>query len=261
MNRQFKAFLRRLLPARVKPHRILGGPLRGHTMVTSWQHNFSSLVGRTEPAVIAWFDRNAKPGETWLDIGANYGYTALALADRVGPNGHVYAFEPKLETAGCLAGTVAANRLSQITVVPMALSTCDTIASNRFTTAGSMAVGAQSGTVEGPVETLTVARLDWLWPRIAGDRGIDGVKIDVQGMEIDVLRGMTKLLRMHTPKLIVELHSGVDRREFLDLLESCGYERRGAPVHDEASAEPEYRDNFSYSFNKRVVGAPVLMER
>lgn len=260
MNKQTKAFLRNCLPKQLKPHRILRGPLRGRTIVTSWAHNFSAMAGRIEPGVIGWFKRNAKPGETWLDIGANYGYTTMVLADLVGRNGNVYGFEPKLETAGCLAATVAANRYSQITVVPMALSTVETIACKRFTTEGSMAVGAEFGSIEGPVETLTVARLDWLWPRIAGERAIDGIKIDVQGMELDVLRGMTRLLRMHTPKLLVEIHAGVNRRELLDLLESCGYEPRGAAVYEENSAEPLYRDNFSYSFTKRV-GAPVLQER
>jgi FkbM family methyltransferase len=248
MNTKLKGFLRDLLPTRVKPHTILAGPLRGRTMVTSWRHNFTSLTGRTEPAVIAWFEQNVKAGETWLDIGANYGYTAMVLADCVGHDGRIYAFEPKLETAGCLAETVAANRLNQVTVIPMALSTCETLAFKSFTTSGSMAVGAERG-LEGPLETLTIARLDWLWPRIAGDQKIDGVKIDVQGMELDVLRGMVRLLRAHTPKLIVEVHTGVDRRELLDLLESCGYERSGAAVLPEpGSAQPLYRDNFSYAF-------------
>jgi len=44
---------------------------------------------------------------------------------------------------------------------------------------------------------------------------IDGVKIDVQGMELDVLSGMKRLLKTYTPKLIVELHPGVDRDALL----------------------------------------------
>lgn len=41
-----------------------------------------------------------------------------------------------------------------------------------------------------------VARFDWLWSRICGyNERIDGVKIDVQGMEIEVLQGMLETLR------------------------------------------------------------------
>jgi FkbM family methyltransferase len=242
---RLKAFLRNFLPRQVRAHRILAGPLRGRKMVTSWYHNFSSLTGRTEPDVNSWFAKTAREGETWLDIGANYGYTALSLAGLVGPSGRVFAFEPKLATCGCLSETVRINGLSQVTVVPVALGTPKFLELTQFQTSGSMVVGF--GTAIGPPETVLVAELDWLWPRISGDRRpIDGVKIDVQGMELDVLSGMKRLLRTYTPKLIVELHPGVDRNALLDLLESCGYQRQGIPVYD--SADSLYRDNLSYAF-------------
>jgi hypothetical protein len=40
-----------------------------------------------------------KPG----DIGAHYGYTAIALCKLVGPSRRVFAFEPMLKTAGCVS--------------------------------------------------------------------------------------------------------------------------------------------------------------
>jgi FkbM family methyltransferase len=251
MNFKFKTVLRNLLPRRIKRHRILAGPLRGRTMVTSWHHNFTSLTGRTEPDLIAWFQRNAEPGETWLDIGGNYGYTAMVLADRVAPTGRVFAFEPKFETCGCLSETVQANRLEQITVVPFALGTCETIEQRRFGVRGSMVVQAMAA--QGATETIMVANLDWLWPRISSNsQKINGVKIDVQGMELEVLRGMVGLLTTHLPKLVIELHAGVDRSALLDVLERCGYERKCVPVfpaHD--GDESGSRDNMSYAFRKR----------
>lgn len=258
MSPKLKSTLRNLLPRKHKPHRILAGPLRGRTMVTSWHHNFTSLTGRTEPDLIAWFQRNAGPGETWLDIGGNYGYTAMVLADRVGPRGRVFAFEPKLETAGFLSETVHANRLEQITVVPFALGACETIEPRRFGISGSMVVSAMAG--QGATETITVANLGWLWPRIScNSQKINGVKIDVQGMELEVLRGMQGLLAAHTPKLVIELHAGVNRSELLDMLEHCGYERKCVPVFpapdgDEAGS----RDNASYAFSKRAETESVL---
>jgi FkbM family methyltransferase len=215
-------------------------------MVTSWHENFSSLMGRVEPEVIAWFAKAARTGQTWLDIGANYGYTALFLANRVGPTGRVFAFEPKLSTSGYLSQTVGLNALSQITVIPAGLDTSETLELKPFHTNGSMAVGGNS--VAGPLETVLVARLDWLWPRISGENGrLDGVKIDVQGMELSVLRGMTGLLATYKPALIIELHAGVDRNALLDLIASCGYERKGVPVF-RGGNESMDRDNQSYSF-------------
>jgi FkbM family methyltransferase len=221
-------------------------------MVTSWHRNFSGLVGRTEPGVNSWFAKNVRAGETWLDIGANYGCTALRLADLVGPSGRVFAFEPKLDTCGNLSETVALNRMPQIIVVPVALGANHDLDLRRFTTSGSMAVG--TNLADGPAESVIMARLDWLWPRIAGgssdEMKIDGVKIDVQGMELEVLRGMTELLRTHTPRLCVEVHPGVDRNKLLDLLEFCGYSRHGTPVSNGSDREPEplYLDNTSYAF-------------
>jgi FkbM family methyltransferase len=250
MSSKVKTVLRNLLPRRIKPHRILAGPLRGRTMVTSWHHNFTSLTGKTEPDLVAWLQRNAEPGETWLDIGGNYGYTAMILADRVGPTGRVFAFEPKLETCGCLSETAQVNRLEQITVVPLALGTCETIEQRRFGVSGSMVVQAMAA--QGATETIMVANLDWLWPRISStSQRIHGVKIDVQGMELEVLRGMIGLLAAYSPKLVIELHAGVDRSALLDLLQQCGYERKCAPVFPAFDEdESGCRDNMSYAFRK-----------
>jgi hypothetical protein len=49
-------------------------------------------------------------------------------------------------------------------------------------------------------------------------------------MELNVLRGMTSLLRKYRPKLAVEIHSGVNRNELLDLVKSAGYVPEGRPI-------------------------------
>ncbi|MCL4410139.1 MAG: FkbM family methyltransferase, partial [Gammaproteobacteria bacterium] len=101
-------------------------------------------------------------------------------------------------------------------------------------------------------ETFFVARLDWLWQRICdGDAHVHGVKIDVQGMEVEVLRGMTDMLARARPKLVVEVHSGVDRMQLLDLIKSVGYTRCGAPIEPvEGEVEPRYINDRSYAFTE-----------
>jgi hypothetical protein len=98
-----------------------------------------------------------------------------------------------------------------------------------------------------------VARFDWLWPRICGtDNSIDGVKIDVQGMEIEVLAGMIETLRSHLPKLVVELHRGVDRERLLHTIESAGYTRQATPIEPiDGELSPLYIDDHSYFFHKQ----------
>src|SRR6267378_2914827 len=112
-RRSLKEHVRRLLPKSVRPHRILAGRLRGFRIVTSWYDYPAAILGKTERALLDWFEENVHIGETWLDVGAHYGYTALALSRLVGPAGRVFAFEPMITTAGCVARTRELNRLRQ----------------------------------------------------------------------------------------------------------------------------------------------------
>lgn len=97
-----------------------------------------------------------------------------------------------------------------------------------------------------------LSRLDWLWPTIsASDQSVHGIKIDVQGMEIDVLEGMTDLLARYRPKLLVELHTGVSRARFLEVIESCGYSPRATPLEPlPGETDPVYADR-TYIFQPK----------
>lgn len=245
----FKEQLRSLLPKAVRPHRILWGRLRGFRIVTSWHDYPAAILGRTEQELLGWFEENVHPGETWLDVGAHYGYTAIALARLVAPHGRVFAFEPEITTAGCLSRTRDLNHLPQLTVVPIALSNPDTLELNRLPVVRGML--DRTAGVDGDVaSTFLTARLDWIWDHLCGtERVIHGVKIDVQGMEIEALKGMSTLLRDLSPRLVVEVHGGVDRRELLDLIEAVGYARSGVPLAPkDGELSPLYLDDRSYCF-------------
>ena len=205
MNKALKNHIRRLLPRSIGPRRILGGPLRGQSLVTSWHDYPAAILGRTERPLLQWFAENVGAGETWLDVGAHYGYTAIALARLVGPEGRVYAFEPMTSTAGCIAQSRSINRLSQLTIVPVALGCCESIAARELPEVRGMLDSTRVESDRG--EPFFVANFDWLWPRISqsgsgGAHRIDGVKIDVQGMEIEALRGMSVTLQRYRPKLV-----------------------------------------------------------
>ncbi|HZH38568.1 MAG TPA: FkbM family methyltransferase [Bacillales bacterium] len=99
-------------------------------------------------------------------------------------------------------------------------------------------------------ELVYVIALDQLWKQLCStNEQISGVKIDVQGMELNVLRGMTSLLRKYRPKLAVEIHSGVNRNELLDLVKSAGYVPEGRPIEPlPGELEAQYYDDKSYEF-------------
>jgi FkbM family methyltransferase len=252
MNSEIKSFLRRLLPGDVHDQLILGGPLRGLRIVTSWHDYPAAITGRTERPLLDWFAKNVKLGETWLDIGAHYGYTAIALCRLVGASGRVFAFEPMISTAGYVTQTRRLNNFPQLIVLPLGLAAPETLEMKQLSVTRGM-VDSTVGQDEGAAawqETIMVARFDWLWERICdGREQIDGVKIDVQGMEIEVLRGMAETLRQQRPKLVVEVHAGVSRAELLDLVESVGYTRWATPIEPvSGEVEPKYLDDRSYAF-------------
>jgi FkbM family methyltransferase len=251
MQRALKTSIRRLLPKRYTPHQIISGPLHGMRIVTSWNDYPSAILGYNEKGLMEWLGDNVGIGETWLDIGAHYGYTAMAMARLVGAKGRVFAFEPVLATAGCVFRSLAINRLGQVTIVPMGLGARSGLEIKRISITRGMADSTmKSGRDEA---AIFVASFDWLWPQICGgDSRIDGIKIDVQGMELEVVKGMADLLKVWKPRLALEVHEGVDRQALLAVLEDCGYARDASPIEPvpgETSAQ--YLDNRSYEFRAK----------
>ena len=249
MDRRLKERVRHLLPRSLGRHRILAGPLRGSVIVTSWHDYPGAILGRTERRLLECFANNVGKGETWLDIGAHYGYTAIALSKLVGPSGRVFAFEPMLNTSGCISRTRFLNNLQHLTVIPMALGNGPDLAIDSLYSVRGMIDSTLQDSV-GFKETFVTSRLDWLWPKISGtDLRIHGVKIDVQGMEIQVLEGMGALARKCRPRLLVEFHRGVSRPKFLDVIASMGYLARGSAIEPlPGETDPLYADDRTYLF-------------
>ena len=245
---RYKERIRRLLPKKLKKHRILRGPLKGSFIYTSWHDYPGAILGTTEWPLLRWFSQHVKPGQTWLDVGAHYGYTAIALSKLVAASGRVLAFEPVLVTAACVSRTRVLNGFSGLQVVPVGLSSVPALESKQIATVRGMADSTLNQ--DGWSEVILVSGFDHLWPTLSKEQAaIHGIKIDVQGMEFDVLRGMRNTLATQRPKLVIEFHKGVNRREILDLLQECGYRSAGEPVDGgEERGNPVYADDTSYAF-------------
>lgn len=252
MNTTLKKTARQLMPRALKPHSIYAGPLRAYRIVTSWYDYPAAILGYTERSLLDWFAANVHAGETWLDIGAHYGYTAIALARYVGAQGRVFAFEPMLTSAGCIAQTRQLNRLTQLTVLPLALGDAPGLRVERLPAVRGMldSTLAPNGNGHAAEDTLLVISLDRLWSAIAGnDTRVHGIKMDVQGMELSVLNGMLQLLRARHPKLVIEVHAGVSRADLQALLGSVGYSRPALPIEPlPGESTAQFHDDRSYAF-------------
>ena len=240
--------VRRLMPRTVRRHRIWSGPLRGRRLVTSWHDYPGAILGYTERDLLRWLSSHVELQETWIDIGAHYGYTALALCELVGPQGRVFAFEPVLATAGHLSRTRALNGLSQLTVVPFALAACREPLLADVPLVRGMAEHA-AGAGEAPTDRVIEIAFDEVWPSLCGgEPTIHGVKIDVQGMEIEVLTGMQQALRDSRPVIVLEVHAGVDRGLLGDVLSTMGYPGPPEAIEPEPGDPQRRVDDRSYCY-------------
>jgi FkbM family methyltransferase len=153
--------------------------------------------GRFDFAETRFLARYLRPGDEFWDVGANIGYFTLLAGVLVGSAGKVRAFEPLPTTFRMLERNVSLNPALPIEAHAVALAaddarawfTADMDVSNRLTT-----------DKRGDVVQVVVSRVD-AWPSAAPTF----VKVDVEGAELEVLRGAESTVRRCRPVLQVEL--------------------------------------------------------
>lgn len=190
-------------------------------------------LARAEAQVEDAFLELLSPGEVVYDVGANIGWYSLLAARAVGASGKVVAFEPSLANAALLRENAATNRLANVTVIAAAVADHDGWATfqHRGSLEGSLSRNGEAGAQAGRVAPLQravrelsvvpVLALDsWIAATAQAPPGV--VKIDVEGAEARVVRGMSETLRAAGPALVIELHS--TQAEIADALEEAGYE-------------------------------------
>ena len=137
-----------------------------------------------------------QPGDVVLDLGANLGCFMLPVARLVGETGHVYCVECVPNNAADLRRTVAANQLDNVTVIEQAAgATQGTTRMSLHQKSSQHSAFYDSGGETAEVSTTTVDDL----VAAQGLTRVDFIKIDVEGMEADVLRGAARTLRQHRP--------------------------------------------------------------
>jgi FkbM family methyltransferase len=137
-----------------------------------------------------------------LDIGANVGHHSVALA---GVAGHVHAFEPYPPRLESLRANVTRNSHLRITLHPIALGNEDCEAPFRLPVTGEWA-GVQFDP-RGPFR-LPMLQADNYLQQQKIDR-VDLIKIDVDGNEQDVLRGLSSCIQNCKPIIVIEANDGI----------------------------------------------------
>jgi len=184
---------------------VLRGPAAGLRIGTRCA-SAEYAEGTNEAHVQEALTRLLRPGDTFVDVGANVGFFSLLAARRVGAHGRVIAFEAVPTIAAALMDNVRLNDLRQIEVRPLAIGAAPGRAVLRLTKHPGGATIASDADAQEVTETIDVevASLDAL----VDDGSLpppDVVKIDVEGSELDALVGMSRTVAERRPSIVVEL--------------------------------------------------------
>ena len=195
-----------------------------------------------------------QPGWTVVDAGANFGWHAIHLAKHVGPEGKVFAFEPIPPSFQELTENTALNACGQLQACAMALGSVeDTI--SLYLPATHLGAGAASQFLDtGEKVWVPMVRLDAFLEREGVDR-VDFIKADIEGGELNLLRGAQGLLARCHPVIlleIVDIHCrrfGHTPEEVIAFLTERGY--RGLFIDDQGELQaydPIRPPNGNYLF-------------
>lgn len=202
------------------------------------------VIGEHEPGIESVWRTALSEGMVVVDIGSNFGYYSLMAAEQVGEDGHVHAIEPVPSNYDLLRRNVAANSFENVSTHNLAVGSSNgtetmylTDASNWGTllewdgesrTSAYMAEKMERQTRETiDVETATL-------PAFVEEHDletIDAFRMDIEGYEVEVTRGMTDLLDdVESPCwAFIEVHNkhfdDYERvvSDLIETYEACGF--------------------------------------
>ncbi len=168
--------------------------------------------------------RNVKRGMTAIDVGANFGYYSLLLAELVGTRGELIAVEPNPHAADFLRRSVELNGLlGRTRIETSALGATISGEASLYVphsepkNAQIVSEMFQSRPQDGVLIKVPVTTLDGM---SAACSRVDFIKIDAEGAEEVILEGMAETIARHKPMLVVEFNPAryADASGFLERL-------------------------------------------
>lgn len=166
------------------------------------------------------FRQVVKPGQVVVEVGANIGAHTVLLALLTGPRGRVHAFEPQRLVFQMLAGNMAINNLNNVFCYQKAVGKAQgnllvpVLDCEREINWGGLGFGDWK---QGePVEVITLDSLKL--------QACHFLKIDVEGMELEVLQGATGLIERCRPAIYAENDRKEKSGELIRFLDLLGYD-------------------------------------
>ena len=232
--------------------RVNGGPqtLPHFYTVPFYDTNIGNVVKQTSSMnIVQSYEMQSilNQGEVFVDVGANLGSYTVPMGEWLGPSGIVIAIEPFRWLYQLLNSNIAQNGLMNCWTFQIGLSDSlsreDLLQPNLryFSSPGGVRVGGQNETpvdtkkqlydLEWGTETVDIWTLDEVvfkgsvFASRKRNAQVDLVKIDVEGMEINVIKGARRVLTELRPIVWVENVDYFEKQDvsFLQLMESFAY--------------------------------------
>lgn len=266
MNRDIKGFrfLAERLPNWLLPNAKAQGKLRLRTI-----HNFDLIIdpsndtgveytlyrrGTYEEGILDFLGKKFGGKGAFVDVGANIGLMSIYVASKF-PKSTVHAFEAHPLTMDIFKENIAINHLSNVEPYAFALGSEEGEAMI-YTDHGKNRGGASLLSPETLSEgfEIPVRRLDSM-----NLEKVEVVKLDVEGYELEVLKGAEQTIRRDHPILIIEVSAGRGKErmlahEIFDFVQALGNytiyklkggkERRSALVEVKSYADLPAHDNL-----------------
>jgi len=168
-----------------------------------------------------------------IDVAANIGLHAAYLSKRVGPTGRVFAFEPVAYNIDRLNANLRLNHCQNVSIVKAVagpsrgrVDLWEVAQTERGLGTSSVVFNPSIRALRerGAVKQVEVEQITLDWFVAANELEVDFVKIDVEGYDLEVLRGATSLLAKQSPTLIIEFKPrrlsdlGVRPEDYAELL-------------------------------------------
>lgn len=170
-----------------------------------------------------------------LDIGANIGEISLRFA-QIYPQAVIHSFEPFPDTFNSLKRNVSLNSFSNIELHPLGLGAEPGKVFFEERTIGNPGMNRVTSDPEKSSREVLITTLDSFAENL-GDHPVSLIKIDVEGYELEVLKGAGRLIQQHHPVFFIELDDdnlkdqNGSALELIQFLHAFGYKIRHAETN------------------------------
>jgi FkbM family methyltransferase len=224
-----KAKIAAMVRALLKPHiSTVHHDIRMELDPDEWLQIGLRASGRMEPRTIALFERILQPGDVYVDVGAHVGYHSLVAARLVGAGGRIFSIDPQPYNCAKILSNAKLNGFTNITVVAAAVDEADGFTSLKNQSRHDKARLTLGGPgVNDDELVFVVPRITLRWLiETYGLRPVNLLKIDVEGFELEVLKGAGDAMRA-IENIVFEVLPGEDAEKTPAIertLRDCGFQ-------------------------------------